>query len=553
MPLCLQSRRSSIFMRLARQNCPPVRSDRICRLIEGVDDCPAPLSESAIKDELNDPWALNILRQHVFPTNVDAIVQSIQQAQPQLAQGQKNYMVGEGSQIPLTVAPREADRKLRYVLTWGRKEDGGQAEILLSARAAVPSPFLQVISWDPRKNRYNFYEYNVAWSAWCWAGDSSYARDARSSGQGCFDCHHNGVVIMKELKLPWNNWHSQLVTIDPEKVPQAIAAQPLFNRLSGAEQLESSVKGGVQRYYTTWLQSLLQKQPDGSTLVKGVPEMLQHIITNTTINLASTQIKPSQDASADITGLPNDFFLNDSLRDSSLGLEFTFPELVLKRNAYDSYLRAHDFRLVNDAPPYVQPGSTFFAFLVPVPAFEDTLVTKQLLSLRVVSPKFVASILLVDFPNPVFSPVRESLWKYATQLPTGRLLGGQSDVPERFAALVAKAAQGQPACNLALLDRCTAEQQFLFFWGLPDEQWQQEGKRRIEKYLAAVHQRLTTGQGLDDLMRLSASRQVQFAQRPRINNLCEFSLLIPQSDLPPKPLLRMRPDGITEPLPPLFP
>ncbi|AEI62802.1 hypothetical protein [Corallococcus macrosporus] len=528
---------------VADPQCPPASNDRIYRHIEGLDACPTALSASDIQAELNDPFATAVLRQNAFPITVDAVVQAVVAGVPRLAAGQKNYVVGEGSQVPLSVAPREADRSLRYVLTWA--ETGGNADILLSAKPGGSSSFLQVMSWDAKKNRYNFYECTTDERVWRWAGDTGHARQPRTAGQGCFDCHHNGVVIMKELSVPWNNWHSQRTTIDPNVVPQAVAREQFFRDRVGAEQLESSVRGGTQRYYTAWLRGLFQKQPDGSVVVNGLPELLRHVITNTTVNFASTQV-PSADPQASVGGLPSDFFVRDSvLRNSPVELSYAFPDsLRIDRARHAAFLQAHQFRLEQArAPTYAQPGSTFYAFFVPVPAEEDTLVTRMLLNNKVVSAKFVASLLMVDFANPVFSTTRDTLLEYAEQLPTGTLKGNQSDVPARFAALVSDAAKAQPSCVPEQLDACTAEQQFLFFWNLPDESWKSEMQARVGRYLAAVGERIATGQGTDDYLRLAASRQRQFARWPVIQNLNEFSLLLPATSLASEPPLRMKPDG----------
>jgi hypothetical protein len=150
---------------------------------------------------------------------------------------------------------------------------------------------------------------------------------------------------------------------------------------------------------------------------------------------------------------------------------------------------------------------------------------------------------MVDFQNPVFSPKRSSLLQYATKVPTGTIQNGASDVPAQLAGLIAQAAAGQPPCDPTTLDACTAEQQFLFYWGLPDDRWRSAIAAAVTAYLNGVGQRSATPQGAGDYLALAASRAVQFKSQPEISNLDEFSLLLPQTDLPPSPVLRMHPDG----------
>jgi hypothetical protein len=67
---------------------------------------------------------------------------------------------------------------------------------------------------------------------WVWAGDSNLALAEPSRGQGCFDSHVNGSVVMKELKSPWNNWQSMKATIqlaDQDPLRQ----DPLYGQLKG--------------------------------------------------------------------------------------------------------------------------------------------------------------------------------------------------------------------------------------------------------------------------------------------------------------------------------
>lgn len=545
----LQHQRTSLVAE-QKQDCAPVTDDKLWRFIEGVDVCPSPLADADAARELNDPWGAQVLRAKVFPTTVDAIVAAVAAKLPTMVANQKSYVVGEGSQVPVLVAPREDGRSLRYVVTWG---ESTSPSVFLSALPGGDSSFLQVIAWDSTKNRYNFYEYSTKQPGWMWAGDSSFARGAETLGRGCFDCHHNGTVLMKELSTPWNNWHSMLAPIDPGVVPEAVAAEALFKHVATGDLLEASVRGGWNTYHSARIRGLVQRQQDGTSLISGVPELLSHVVSQTTVNLISTQ-DPSDparaaDPTAPLSAPPLEFFLRSSVLGDVVGLELTVPTLQLARKDYDPYIKDHSYQLVqtDSIPNYTAPGSTYFSFFVPVASDEDTLVITLLLGYQLITPKLIAAAQMVDFANPVLSPARESLLKYAAKLPTGTITGGKSDIPERFAALVSEGTKGQPTCDPTHLERCTAEQQFLHYWNLPEGKWQTEAQSRLQKYLDAVGGRVGTPQGLDDYMRLAASRREQFRTWPVIGNLVEFSLLFPRSDLPAAPPLRMHVEGTVGP------
>ncbi|RCJ19884.1 hypothetical protein A6S26_03905 [Nostoc sp. ATCC 43529] len=526
---------------MADQNCTAVETGKIYRFLEGIDSCVIAMTQQEIEENLNDQFATNVLREGTFPDSVDKIIQAISNSGLNFQQA--NYMVGEGGQIPTTIALREAPRNLRYAIAWGTNPTTS-AQILLSAAPGGNSSFLQIISWDSKANKYNFYEFREQRSSdmgsttkvWSWAGDSSMARLPQTIGQGCFDCHHNGVVIMKELAVPWNNWQSQRATISSQVVPLVVANEPIFQNLTGAENLEQIIKGGFQNYYNKWLRKRYQNE--GSTVqLSDTNQMLAHVISNTTINFGSTNIQSNgsqtSPPNSDISGIPNDFFLWDSILSTTLGLQYQIPTITFKREDYDNYLKANNFKLVQDqSPRYEQNGSTYFAFFVPVPSAEDTFMVGQLRQQKIISDKFIAALLMVDFKNPVFSEKRTGLQQYADQITTGTITNGVSDVPDKFVALVKSAADKQPACDANNLDSCTAEQQFLQIWNLADDQWKTTVQQQIQNYLNTIAQ-LSPDEQLDRLMKLSVQRRNQFKSWKYISNLNEFSLLLPQTSLSP--------------------
>ena len=533
---------------LAEKDSPScgLSNDKIYRLIltnkDDEDNPPCPVAATdEEKKALGDPWGAQILQQNAFPTSVDEIVSQMKAKIPGMTP--TSFVLGEGSQVPASdTVPRESNRDLRYVVTWA--PSGGSTQVFLSARPGGHSSFLQVIAWDAAKNWFNFYEYNDQTRVWSWTGNSTYASQPETRGHGCFDCHHNGIVIMKELTTPWNNWHSSQTHIVDSNVPAAVAAEALFQHKAEALALERV----VERYQQAFHDNRIDKQIVNGQM-NGVPDLLRHIISQSTINLVSSG--RTSGGSEDIT-VPLDFFIRQRLASIVMGGDLRINNTI-SRAAYAASLTSHHYRLVqsDSTSGYTMNGSTYFSFLVPAYSAEDDHIATYLVSTtQLVDAKFEAAVMLVDFQNPIFSNKREGLLQYANQLPSGAWAKDAqvSDVPQRFAALVEQGARNQPACDPGLptdpmrLDRCTAEQQFLHFWRLQGDDWKTDARTRISSYAAAVGQRIQTQAGVDDYMRLAVSRRAQMKNWPVIGNLVEFSLLFPQTDLP-EATLRMYPDG----------
>src|SRR4051812_29244187 len=95
--------------------CAEVVPGKIHRFVEGVDACLAPMADAEVAARLNDPFATTVLRRNTFPDSVATVVTAVGATNTGLQQS--SFLVGEGSQVPVTVAPREDPRDLRYVVT----------------------------------------------------------------------------------------------------------------------------------------------------------------------------------------------------------------------------------------------------------------------------------------------------------------------------------------------------------------------------------------------------------------------------------------------------
>jgi hypothetical protein len=545
--------RPAVALTVAPANCTDAMPYTAYRLIEGVDSCLQLLSAADLA-QLQDPFAVNVLQKGVgqptlWPSSVEQIV-SLVSAVPGFAANQKSYMLGEGSQITASVVSRDASRSLRYVITWGASTS---PSVFLSAaptgtHPGRPASFLQVIGYDQQKNVFNYYQYvsnpGQPTRTWSWAGDSTWSRNAQSAGKGCFGCHINGTLNMKELVPPWNNWNSPGTAISADNIPAAVAQEPLYAALSTADVLQNNFQNLQSRYTQGFVASSIK----GGT-ISNVPALLNRLINTTTINFQSSSSKPFDSTNVDV---PRDFFIfRSALAMPQINLPLPAGTLTITRSMHDAFVSQHKFalqQLSGDSQlAYQQPGTNFFAFFVPAPAFEDMIAIRELINQHVIDANFAAAVLLVDFPNPVFSAQRSALMKYAAQIPTAQVLASGSPnpngVPAQFIALVTAAANSQPSCNPSALASCTPEQQFLHFAGQSD--WQQRALDQINPYFAAIGQRIGTAAAAADYLTMSVSRQSQFGNAPGIGNFDEFPLLLPCNDLTFNMCKRMRVDGTT--------
>jgi hypothetical protein len=498
---------------------PPhaLRPSTVYRFVMGVDSEPAVMAAADLA-RLGDPLAA-VLRSGRFPLTVHELLAALD-GMPGVER-QRSYLVGEAGQIPPDSAPG-LTRDLRFAVTRG---DSSHTNLLISTDARDEKGFLQVAGWDEAAGLFNYYMRLDG--AWVWSGNSYSALEPGSRGNGCFDSHVNGSLVMKELKAPWMNWQSMKATIllapdDP------LRAHPLYPP-SGAENLEMTVRAGVER----WTTARLARAVSGGT-VANAGWLLRQLCTTTTVNLASTDVASAAalaDPALPLT-LPLGFWLNaDALLDV-LGIPADFAPPRVPGPLYADRLRHYEFALQEGT--YRRPGDTFFAFVVPEASVEDNEVVRQLVASGLVTDHFAASVLMVDFPNPVFSPDRAKLLSYvpatAAVDPAAGGLSGQ------IAGAIVAAAAGLPATS--------PEARFAAGWRLDESEWRPAFAAAIQVYMAAVGALIGTVAGYDAYVRLAESRRREF----RGMRLNEFALSLPVTSIPPDaPLLRMDETGAVGP------
>lgn len=507
----------------------------IYRFVLGVDPTPKPLSGNEADNLLRDCFAQLLLRRGTFPLTLRSLLAALDavNGEPEGLPVQKSFLVADGGQIAWTPDTAKVNRLFRFTVVRAR---GSDAQLMISSSTEIDSPeqFLQLIAWDSANAAFNFYERRAG--TWLWAGNSYHALLPDSRGQGPFDSHVNGSMVMKELRQPWNNWHSMSASIQSSVLSpnDTLRSEPLFvNRVSAHELEMSVVRPGIER----WNRARLMRatSANGSTLSE-VRYFFRQILESTTANLISSSQESRQVTAGGRLTLPTSFFLNtDGLLDH-IGLEPQIAPVSVPGSFYLSSLKRYDFVLTDG--DFSQPGDTFFAFLVPEPAFEDLHILAMLLEEKIIDRRFAACLLMVDFQNPVFSRRRRKLMSYVPEkaqlLTTGKV---RSDIAAQFVAVV--------EANEHATTPDSAEQEFLANWRIPEAEWEHTFVRRIEEYFSHLQTASGTEEGFDGWVRLAESRRSEFRRRP----LAEFRLTIPTTNIPAaSPSLIMRLDGTVQPV-----
>lgn len=131
---------------------------------------------------------------------------------------------------------------------------------------------------------------------------------------------------------------------------------------------------------------------------------------------------------------------------------------------------------------------------MPERAFEDTDTLRQAIERGIVSPRLAACLLMVDFPNPIFSQKRKRLLEHVSG--TAFRQGGHfsQDVAD---AIRSSAAATEPG---------TPEHEFAQLWDAGPN-FEATFNGLLQNYYTAFAQRLTTQEGFDSYMRLAESRR----------------------------------------------
>lgn len=498
--------------------------DVVHRFLLGQDAAPVPLSAAEADQQLGDPFAQLVLLQGTFPPTAGAVLDAIEDAVPagDPLRTQQFFLVGEGSQISSRAGLR-VRRNLRFLATCGRGPGG--PDVTVSAFHPDQGT-AEVMAWDRRSGGFNYYRTVGESSAWVFAGNSRHALAGPVRGNGPFESHKAGHFLMKELRFPWVHWDSPAARVALSVLAEeGLFGHPWVERLTpgGAYTLEEFVAiPSIQRWTAARLSALVDGRSEETPR-----RIIEQIVGTPTVNLMSSTTSSAAAATGGVptVDLPDSFFVDAAGLDV-VGLDPP-PRIFVPSAVYTNTLRTFDVRL-SDGAGLDRPGDTHFAFVVPERAFEDTDTMRQAIDAGVISRRLAACLLMVDFPNPVFSERRGSLLRHVPDSPfsTGRDLSQE----------LADAIQASDEAS----QRGTAEHEFAQRWNV-GEAFEGPFNALLQSYYDAVERRSATQEGFDDYWRLAESRRDKVREMP----IAESPLLFARTNIPPG-TRTMQPDGSVE-------
>ena len=486
--------------------------DAVHRFILGSDDRPNKLSSQEATQQLGDRFAQLVLLKDVFPRTAGEVLNAIEQAVPSgdPLRVQQFFLVVEGSQIAPIPGVR-VNRNLRFLATVG----GGPGGPDLMVSAFDPDHgTVELMAWDLAAGGFNYYRTVGRSSAWVFAGNSRHALTAPTRDNGPFESHKSGHFLMKELRFPWVHWDSPAARIDAQVFAEEnLLGHPWVANLApgGAYTLEDDVaKPAIRRWTKARLEALVSGRSD-----ERPRRVLEQVLTTLTVNLASsiTSSVAAATGAASRVDLPETFFVDSAALSEILGLESP-PQPFVPSSVYAASLRTFEVRLTDDGQ-FERPGDTHFAFVVPERAFEDTDTLRQAIGRGIVSRRLAACLLVVDFPNPIFSEKRQRLLEHVPDTAFGETGDFSQDVAD---AIRSSAAATQPG---------TAEHEFAGLWDA-GENFKDRFNELLQKYYRAFGERLATQEGFDSYVRLAESRRGRVKAMP----IAESPMLFSRTNIP---------------------
>jgi hypothetical protein len=486
------------------------------RFIVGEDAAPRALTAAEAEDALGDRFAQLLLLGGRFPTDAGDVVAQLQAAAGDGSLAPRFFLLGDGALLPASAA---VARPIRFVVACGAGPQG--PSVILSAFSPAEGD-VELMAWDERRGGFNFYRTVGPRAVWVFAGNSRHALSAPTEGNGPFESHRSGSFLMKELRAPWINWDSPDGHIDAAVMPDALRTHEWFEKREplGAFTCEQEV---ARPSVTRWAEARFAELAAAGSIADPT-RILTQILDSPAVNLVLSTKRPGAGAGEPID-LPPSFFCDLDAFTGVLGLPVARPSFSVERARYAATLERFNVRL-SDGAGFEQPGDTFFAFVVPERAFEDTEVVRKAIEIGLITRRLAACLLMTDFPNPVFSSRRKALLEH---VPAGPAATGSDAFTEAFAAAIRAAA--------AARGEASPEAEFKRRWDVGEE-FQATFGAILDGYTQAAQAQLSTQGGVDALFELAEWRRELVRAMP----IAEFPLLFAVCDLRPMPHV-MAPDG----------
>lgn len=474
--------------------------------------------------ELGDPFATELLLKGRSPRFAGEIVDAFATvgAEDEPLREAKFFLVGDGSQLPVAPGTAGVKRNMRFLVTLGHGAEG--PDVMLSSFEPTEGD-VELLAWDRVNGGFNYYQTVGESSGWVFAGNSRHALLEATEGKGPFEAHPSGNVIMKELRSPWINWHSPAANILDSAFPEGhpLRGNGWVDRAQeepqGAIVAERLIRQAIDR----WTGARFARIAANGGVVEAPERILRQILDSRAVNLISSHTEGGIVGAETTVDLPQTFFVDsEGLSVEQLGLAVPESAFMVPGVMYAASMETFETTLT-DREGFSRPGDTHFAFVVPERAAEDQAVLRAAIDAGLLTDRFAACLLMTDFPNPVFSARRASLLRHVPTSAT--ITNGASDFSQQMADAIVAAANDEPN---------SAEREFSERWQVGDG-WRDTFNALLTQYYAAIAERLSEQDGLDDMIRLAESRRDHVRgndQRPRMP-IAESPLLFARTNVAP--------------------
>ena len=286
----------------------PGDPDALHRFVVGADAAPRSMSASEVK-ALGDPFATLLLARGTFPRTGEQVVDGIRAAvrKGHALKRLQTFVVGEGSQLPRGAASAGVERNLRFIVTLGRGPDG--PDVFVSVGDPKQVGGIEVMAWKRGAGGFNFYRSTGR--MWMFAGNSRDALAPKSRGKGPFESHPSGSLLMKELKEPWNNWHSPLARIPGTAFPPGDRRRRhawfTDREPGGAYVLEFEA---ARPAITRWAKKRFARLREQGGTVARPRQIMEQVLDTPTVNLVTSFRESRALRDADQIDLPATFFVD---------------------------------------------------------------------------------------------------------------------------------------------------------------------------------------------------------------------------------------------------
>ncbi|MEA2244735.1 MAG: hypothetical protein QOD24_4291 [Solirubrobacteraceae bacterium] len=496
--------------------------ERIHRMVVGEDAHPRAMSQDEARKELGDPFATLMLLKGNFPRTGEETVEGIRKAAPKNSplRDKMVFLVGEASQIP---AAQQGGARLsdgtRFIVAVGANPGGPpEGPDVIVSTFAPDSSDIELMAWDDKKGGFNYYRAVGSKPVWVFAGNAAHALTDPTQGKGPFESHRSGAFLMKELKKPWVHWHSDLAIVTERSFPDddGRTEHPWFEKKeeTGAYTLEPAVaRPAIERWANVRFGRLA-----ATGKVERPRRIMRQLLGSPTANIASSNLESALAKGVTEVDLPPSFFANVDWLAGELGLAAPQIAFSVKGEIYRNALEKFNVRLEDRRTGFVRKGDTHFAFAVLEPAFEDQVALRGALRIGLVTRRLAASLLMVDFPNAIFSDRRAKLLDHVPAHAT--IKNGKSS----FSQKMADAILGSPEAKAD----GTAEHEFAARWNVGTK-FERPFNALLRDYYAVIAEQLKSQNGFNNYLRLANFRRSKGRREMPI--FAEFGMTFPVSDI----------------------